>query len=120
MFEAVPPTHYGGTERVVSYLTEELVQRGHQVTLFASGDSHTAAQLVPTTKRALRHCFSLEELQGTAIPLHLAMLGDVFARADEFDVLHCHFDYWSFPFAQLVHAPTVTTLHGRLSSAVHR
>lgn len=114
MFEAVPPTHYGGTERVVSYLTEELVRRGHDVTLFASGESKTAARLVPTTERSLRQRFTLEELQTVAIPLHLAMLGEVFAHAHEFDVLHCHFDYWPFPFAKLVNAPIVTTLHGRL------
>lgn len=114
MYEAVPPTHYGGTERVVSYVTEELVRRGHDVTLFASGDSRTAAQLVPTAERALRHRFSRAEMETVAIPLHLAMLGDVFAHADEFDVLHCHMDYWPFPFAQLTRAPIVTTMHGRL------
>ena len=114
MFEAVPPTHYGGTERVVSYLTEELVRRGHEVTLFASGESRTRARLVPTTERSLRQRFTLEEMKTVSIPLHLAMLGEVFAHAHEFDVMHCHFDYWPFPFAQLVHAPIVTTLHGRL------
>lgn len=114
MFEAVPPTHYGGTERVVSYLTEELVRRGHDVTLFASGDSETTARLVPTTERSLRQRFTLEELKTVSLPLHLAMLGEVFAQAHEFDVMHCHFDYWPFPFAKLVNAPIVTTLHGRL------
>jgi len=114
MFEAVPPTHYGGTERVVSYITEELVRRGHDVTLFASGDSQTSARLVPTTERSLRQRFTLEELKTVSIPLHLAMLGEVFAHANEFDVMHCHFDYWPFPFAKLVNAPIVTTLHGRL------
>jgi glycosyltransferase involved in cell wall biosynthesis len=114
MYEAVPPHRYGGTERVVSYLTEELVQRGHDVTLFASGDSRTRAHLAPTTERALRECFSLQELQELAIPLHMAMLGEVFQRADEFDIIHCHNDYWAFPFEALVQVPVVTTLHGRL------
>jgi glycosyltransferase involved in cell wall biosynthesis len=114
MYEAVPPHRYGGTERVVSYLTEELVRRGHTVTLFASGDSRTSARLAPTTERALRERFSLQEMQGLAIPLHLAMLGEVFQRADEFDIIHCHDDYWGFPFESLVQTPVVTTLHGRL------
>jgi glycosyltransferase involved in cell wall biosynthesis len=114
MYEAVPPHRYGGTERVVSYLTEELARRGHVVTLFASGDSRTSARLAPTTERALRERFSLEELQNLAVPLHMAMLGEVFQRADEFDIIHCHNDYWGFPFEALVQTPVVTTLHGRL------
>ena len=114
MYEAVPPNRYGGTERVVSYLTEELVRRGHVVTLFASGDSRTSARLAPTTERGLRERFSLQEMQELAIPLHLAMLGQVFQRADEFDIIHCHNDYWVFPFESLVQTPVVTTLHGRL------
>src|SRR5262249_46370111 len=81
MYEAVPPHRYGGTERVVSYLTEELVRRGHDVTLFASGDSRTSARLVPTTDRALRERFSLQETQELAIPLHQLMLGEVLQRA---------------------------------------
>jgi glycosyltransferase involved in cell wall biosynthesis len=114
MYEAVPPHRYGGTERVVSYLTEELVRRGHDVTLFASGDSRTRARLVATTERALRERFSLQEMQDLAVPLHQAMLGEVFQRADEFDIIHCHNDYWVFPFEALVQTPVVTTLHGRL------
>jgi glycosyltransferase involved in cell wall biosynthesis len=114
MYEAVPPHRYGGTERVVSYLTEELVRRGYTVTLFASGDSRTSARLAPTTERGLRERFSLQEMQELAIPLHLAMLGEVFRRADEFDIIHCHNDYWVFPFESLVQTPVVTTLHGRL------
>jgi glycosyltransferase involved in cell wall biosynthesis len=114
MYEAVPPHLYGGTERVVSYLTEELVRRGHDVTLFASGDSRTSANLVPTTERALRERFSLEEMQELAIPLHQAMLGEVMQRADEFDIIHCHNDFWVFPFEPFVQTPVVTTLHGRL------
>ena len=114
MYEAVPPHRYGGTERVVSYLTEELVRRGHDVTLFASGDSRTSASLVPTSERALRERFSLQEMQELAIPLHMAMLSEVFQRADEFDVVHCHNDFWCFPFEPFIKTPVVTTLHGRL------
>jgi glycosyltransferase involved in cell wall biosynthesis len=114
MYEAVPPHRYGGTERVVSYLTEELVRRGHDVTLFASGDSRTRARLVATTERALRERFSLQEMQELAIPLHQVMLGEVFQRASEFDIIHCHNDYWVFPFEPFVQTPVVTTLHGRL------
>jgi glycosyltransferase involved in cell wall biosynthesis len=114
MYEAVPPNRYGGTERVVSYLTEELVRQGHEVTLFASGDSRTNANLVPTTERALRERFSLDEMQELAIPLHMAMLSEVLQRAGEFDVIHCHNDYWVFPFEPFATTPVVTTLHGRL------
>ena len=114
MYEAVPPHRYGGTERVVSYLTEELVRRGHDVTLFASGDSRTSARLVPTTDRALRERFSLEEMQELAIPLHLAMLGEVFQRADEFDIIHCHNDFYPFAFEPFIQTPVITTMHGRL------
>jgi len=82
MYEAVPPHRYGGTERVVSYLTEELVRRGHDVTLFASGDSRTSAKLVPTSAAALRERFTLQEMREVAPPLHLAMMGEVLQRAD--------------------------------------
>jgi glycosyltransferase involved in cell wall biosynthesis len=114
MYEAVPPHRYGGTERVVSYLTEELVRRGHQVTLFASGDSKTRARLVATTERALRERFTLQEMETVAIPLHLAMLSEVLQHAGDFDIIHCHNDYWVFPFEPFVATPVVTTLHGRL------
>lgn len=114
MFEAVPPQQYGGTERVVSYLTEELVRRGHDVTLFASGDSRTSARLVPTTESALRKRFSLQEMKELAFPLHLGMIGDVLQHADEFDIIHCHIDYFPWAFEQFVRTPIVTTLHGRL------
>jgi glycosyltransferase involved in cell wall biosynthesis len=114
MYEAVPPHRYGGTERVVSYLTEELVRRGHTVTLFASGDSRTAARLAPTTNRALRERFTLKEMQDQAFPLHLAMLGEVLQRAGEFDIIHNHVDYLSWPFAPFVGTPMLTTMHGRL------
>jgi glycosyltransferase involved in cell wall biosynthesis len=114
MYEAVPPQRYGGTERVVSYLTEELVRRGHDVTLFASGDSRTRARLVPTSERSLRQQFTLQEMQELAIPLHQAMLSEVLQHAAEFDIIHCHNDYWVFPFEPFVPTPVVTTLHGRL------
>lgn len=118
MYEAVPPLKYGGTERVVSYLSEELVRRGHDVTLFASGDSQTTARLVPTVDRALRMRFSHSEMHELGLPLHLAMLGDVFARASEFDIIHCHLDYLPFPFEPFIDTPIVTTLHGRLDLPV--
>ena len=108
--EPVPPEMYGGTERVVSLLTEELVRRGHEVTLFASGDSQTAAKLVPVTPEALR--LSAEEADPyVALMLELGM---VFDDAAEFDVIHNHVDYFALPFARLVTTPMVTTLHGRL------
>src|SRR5262245_48003404 len=114
MYEAVPPHRYGGTERVVSYLTEELVRRGHDVTLFASGDSRTSAHLVPTTRSALRERFSLQQMKEVAIPLHLAMIGQVLQRADEFDIIHCHVDYFPWAFEPFIRTPIVTTMHGRL------
>jgi glycosyltransferase involved in cell wall biosynthesis len=114
MFEAVPPTHYGGTERVVWSLCEELVKRGHAVTLFASGDSHTSAKLCPTTPRSLRRQMTREELLSVSASLHLAMLSEVYRRAGEFDIIHSHVDHLTFPFTRLVPTSTVTTLHGRL------
>jgi len=116
LYESVPPTRYGGTERVVSYLTEELVRRGHEVTLFASGDSVTGARLVAAVPRALR-------LSGDAkdpYALHLAALLDVYDHADDFDVIHLHTDYVGLPLTRGVPTPTVLTLHGRLDiSDVH-
>src|SRR5690349_12108069 len=94
-FESIPPTHYGGTERVVSLLTEELVRRGHEVTLFASGDSTTSARLVPVTPEALR--LAEEDVDPS---LHLMLeLGMVFEDAGEFDVIHSHVDYFALPLA---------------------
>jgi glycosyltransferase involved in cell wall biosynthesis len=108
--EPVPPEMYGGTERVVSQLTESLVERGHEVTLFASGDSKTAAHLVPVTPEALR--LSSQEVDPS---IYLTLeLGMVFDRAADFDVIHSHVDYFALPFARLVATPVVTTLHGRL------
>ncbi|MBX6741860.1 MAG: glycosyltransferase family 4 protein [Acetobacteraceae bacterium] len=108
--EAVPPKLYGGTERVVSFLTEELVALGHDVTLFASGDSVTAARLEPMCPRALR----LDPAVRDALALHLMMLERVFRRAGEFDVLHFHLDYLPFSLFARQATPFVTTLHGRL------
>jgi glycosyltransferase involved in cell wall biosynthesis len=108
--ESVPPQLYGGTERVVSNLTEELVRQGHEVTLFASGDSQTTADLVPCTDRALR----LNPLAKDHLPYHIMMLDQVLRRADEFDVLHFHIDLLQFPLIRKISDRTVTTLHGRL------
>jgi glycosyltransferase involved in cell wall biosynthesis len=111
LYESVPPRLYGGTERVVSYITEELVRRGHDVTLFAAGDSDTRAHLVPGCPEALR----LQGKPELGSSLQLAMLTEVFEAAREnFDIVHSHIDYWSFPFARLTRVPTVTTMHGRL------
>jgi glycosyltransferase involved in cell wall biosynthesis len=110
LYEGVPPRGYGGTERVVSYLTEELVARGHDVTLFASGDSVTAARLAPCCPQGLR----LNDRRSDPVALHLAMLLRVYERAREFDVIHCHTDYLGLPLTRLTDRPTVLTLHGRL------
>jgi glycosyltransferase involved in cell wall biosynthesis len=110
-FESVPPAGYGGTERVVATLTEELVQRGHDVTLFASGDSHTSARLVPTVPRALWHGQPGYE---DFLPHWSIILGQVLRHIGEFDVIHSHLDYFGFPMARTGIRPIVTTLHGRL------
>jgi glycosyltransferase involved in cell wall biosynthesis len=110
LYESVPPRLYGGTERVVAYLTDELVRRGHEVTLFASGDSTVAANIESTHPAALR----ATGLVQWGSSLHLPMLSEVFGSAQRFDVIHCHLDYWSFPFARLTATPCLTTLHGRL------
>jgi glycosyltransferase involved in cell wall biosynthesis len=111
LWEAVPPAGYGGTERVVSWLTEELVRRGHGVTLFASGDSSTRARLVPIVEQGLRHTSPSAD---AATAEHFRLLARVFEQAGSFDIIHCHVDYWAFPFAGLVRTPTVHTIHGRL------
>jgi glycosyltransferase involved in cell wall biosynthesis len=117
LIEAVPPPLYGGTERVVSGLTEELVRRGHQVTLFASGDSQTMAELVAVCPRGLR----LDETVRDTVAYTLMALSEVYRREDDFDLVHNHADYLAFPFARLSSVPTVTTTHGRLDLAeVHR
>ena len=110
LYERVPPRQYGGTERVVSYLTEELVRLGHDVTLFASGDSITQAQLQSPCDRALR----LDPDSRDSLAPHIRMLGHVYRQAPAFDVIHCHTDYLSLPLARAASTPTVITLHGRL------
>lgn len=110
LYESVPPQLYGGTERVVSWLTEELVSRGHEVTLFASGDSLTSARLVPVCPKALR----LDANCVDYLAQHIVELGRLFRDKDEFDIVHFHIDYIHFPpsrESQLLH---LTTLHGRL------
>ena len=111
LFEPVPPKRYGGTERVVSYLTEELVARGHDVTLFASADSCTRATLVPVGEQAVRLDGSSYELCSIEAARQLDMVA---ARAADFDVIHCHVDYLAFPVTRLLRTPSVHTLHGRL------
>ena len=115
LFESVPPRLYGGTERVVSYLTEELVKQGHQVTLFASADSMTSAELVGCTPRALR----LDPDVRDAVPHMMVMLDNVRERADEFDILHFHIDYLHFPLFRHSAYRSLTTLHGRQDLADH-
>src|SRR5882757_6507688 len=114
--EAVPPKFYGGTERVVHWLIEELVALGHEVTLFASGDSHTSAKLEAIWPRALRHDGSVRDRNA----LHMMMLERVRQRADEFDFMHFHLDYYPFSLFSRQSVPFVTTLHGRLDLPEHQ
>jgi glycosyltransferase involved in cell wall biosynthesis len=108
--EAVPPKLYGGTERVVAYLTDALVELGHEVTLFASGDSVTKARLAPIWPRALR----LDpDIKDHFVPLFME-LETVGRRAHEFDVVHAHLDYFGYPLLRRLGTPSITTLHGRL------
>ena len=108
--ESVPPVGYGGTERVVAYLTDELVRAGHEVTLFASGDSKTSATLVPCSASALR----LDPNVIDPIAHHIFELERVADEAHRFDVIHWHIDYFHFPMSRRLGIPHVTTLHGRL------
>ena len=110
LYESVPPKYYGGTERVVSYLTEELVRQGHEVTLFASGDSETKARLAAACQRSLR----LDKHCQNQMAHHFVMLERVFQHADEFDIIHFHVDYLHFPLSRREAITQVTTLHGRL------
>lgn len=109
LYESVPPRLYGGTERVVGWLTEKLVSLGHDVTLFASGDSVTNAQLVPACKKALR----LDADCVDSLAHHALMVERVFDRADDFDLIHFHIDYLHFSLSRRVQVPCITTLHGR-------
>ena len=110
LHESVPPAKYGGTERIVSYLTEELIRQGHDVTLFASGDSKTSARLVPQGRRSLR---TDPDCKDTLAP-HIVMLEEVLRCADKFDVIHFHIDYLHFSVFSRTDTAYVTTLHGRL------
>lgn len=109
--EAVPPILYGGTERVVSWLTEELVSQGHDVTLFATGDSITNAELVSTVRQGLRFDPSVSQ----TLPYHVQLMGKVLERADEFDVLHFHVETLHFPIFQSMSNRFITTIHTRLN-----
>ena len=109
LIESVPPRFYGGTERIASYLTEALVKQGHDVTLFASGQSITTAQLVPCCAQALRLNPSVRD----TIPYYMVMLDKVRKMAPQFDVLHFHIDQFHFPIFHELASRTVTTLHGR-------
>jgi len=109
LIESVPPRTYGGTERIVSYLTEELVQLGHEVSLFASGDSVTSARLVPCATTALR----LNPHVRDPIPYYMLMLDRVREWANDFDILHFHIDQFHFPLFRPRAGSTLTTLHGR-------
>jgi len=114
--EAIPPELYGGTERVISWLTDELVALGHEVVLFASGDSRTSAKLQACWPKALR-------LDGSVCDpnaLHMAMLEQVRRQAQDFDLMHFHLDYYPFSLFSRQATPFVTTLHGRLDLPEHQ
>jgi glycosyltransferase involved in cell wall biosynthesis len=110
LYESVPPKLYGGTERVVSWLTEELVHQGHEVTLFASGDSETQAKLIPACPRALWRDKDCRE----TLPHHVRLMELVFDDVSRFDAIHFHCDYLHFPLLRRHPCPSVTTLHGRM------
>src|SRR5262245_25899074 len=109
LYESVPPKLYGGTERVVAYLTDALVELGHDVTLFASGASITNAKLVAVTPTALRLSNCVDQMAG-----HILQLQEVMDRSHEFDLIHFHTDYLHFPLTRMSGLNVVTTLHGRL------
>ena len=110
LYESVPPIYYGGTERVVSYLTEELVRQGHDVTLFASGDSITSAKLIPCCERSLR----LDPQCIDQLAYHMIQLDKVFSERSQFDIIHFHIDYLHYPISYRLNVRRLTTLHGRL------
>ena len=112
LYESVPPKYYGGTERVVSYLTEELVRQGHDVTLFASGDSVTRARLVAACRRSLR----LDKNCIDQLAHHIRLLELFFQEAHDFDIVHFHIDYLHYPLTRRQRISSVTTLHGRLDT----
>ena len=110
LYERVPPRYYGGTERIVAYLTEELIKQGHQLTLFASGDSLTRGHLIAPCVRSLR----LDSRCEDRLPYHLLQLEQVFQNATAFDIIHFHIDYLHYPLSRRIGVPHLTTLHGRL------
>jgi glycosyltransferase involved in cell wall biosynthesis len=110
LIESVPPKHYGGTERIVSYLTEELVRAGHDVTLFGSGDSVTKARLIASCERSLRK----NERCKDPVAREVLLVDHVIEHVDEFDLIHFHTGYLHFPICRYLPVPHVTTLHGRL------
>lgn len=110
LFESVPPKYYGGTERIVSYLTEELVKMGHEVSLYASGDSVTKSRLRPMSNRALR----LDKHSIDPVADHVLLTERVFQDSEQYDIIHSHIDYLPFPLYRRMKTPHVTTLHGRL------
>ena len=110
LHESVPPKYYGGTERIVSYLTEELIRQGHEVTLFASGDSVTKAELQPIIPCALR----LHKRHLDPLVYNILQMNKVASAASEFDIIHYHIDFLHFNISRLINIPQLTTLHGRL------
>ena len=118
LYEMVPPATYGGTERVIANLCDGLVGLGHDVVLFAAGSSETAAHLESVVPAPLRTRMTRTELVEVAPHLHLRMLADIYARGEEFDVIHSHLDVWTLPFAEHASVPTLLTLHGRLDTDV--
>ena len=110
LFESVPPKSYGGTERVVHYLTEELVKLGHEITLYASGDSETSARLKAICPRALR----LDKHSADPTANHVLLAEKISQEADQYEFIHSHIDYIPYPLYRRINTPTVTTLHGRL------
>ncbi|WP_186755011.1 glycosyltransferase family 4 protein [Echinicola salinicaeni] len=110
LYESVPPKTYGGTERVVSYLTEELVRKGHEVTLFASADSNTNARFIPVVDESLR----LSEKYTDPLVHHVLLLQKVLDHIHEFDIVHYHIDYFHYPLSRMCGYPQISTLHGRL------
>src|SRR5207302_5590311 len=113
LYESVPPQYYGGTERVVSYLTEELARRGHAVTLFAAGGSRTSADLVEVCPVPL----SLSSRLTDPVAFHFLQLGLVAKRAREFDIIHSHCDFRALPFTPYLPVPALSTSHNRLDTA---
>ncbi|MGH7873686.1 MAG: glycosyltransferase, partial [Candidatus Binatia bacterium] len=110
LYESVPPKLYGGTERIVACLAEELARRGHEITLYAAGDSTAAVRLVAGCPQSLR----LSGLDHFGSIYHLPMLSEVYDHASRFDIIHSHVDCLSFPLARQAKVPTISTMHGRL------